>query len=343
MVFLQPEIKQLIKDTVDAELLLKQLGFQISRSTMYEVRAPCKLHGGDNPTGFSIKTDTKTWKCFTHHCDEDASGKSKNDIFALVMKALGIGFMDSVRYLAEFAGLNYDEESLLVEATDESRRRQDTTNYIRSVSRVKKRNERLYGPSEDTVASYQLDLDDYFLNQGFSLETLLTFEVGAKIDDEGVRRATIPIRAEDGSLVSISARREDGDAEPRYKLDFEFQKGRILYNLHRALQTGADTIIIVEGFKALWAVHEAGYRNVVACMGSAITDEQIWALCRSGFRNALVMLDGDEAGRKGTKSALTRLASAFNVQPVYLPEKTSPDDWSRNELREILDLHLLTL
>jgi len=216
MAALRPEIKQLIKDSVDAELLLKSLGFQISRSTGHEVRAPCKLHGGDNPTGFSIKTDTKSWKCFTHHCDEDADGRSSNDLFALVMKALNIGFMDAVRYLSDFAGLHYDEGSLLVEATDESRRRQDTTNYIRSVSRIRRRAAVVTGPSEDVVAGYQLDIDAYFQNQGFKLETLVVFEVGSKVDPHGVRRATVPIRDATGSLVSVSARREDNDEDDEY-------------------------------------------------------------------------------------------------------------------------------
>ena len=343
MSVVRPEIKQLIKDSVDAEMLLKALGFQISRSTGYEVRAPCKLHGGDNPTGFSIKTDTKTWKCFTHHCDEDASGKAKNDVFALVMKALGVGFMDAVRFLAELAGLSYDDEAMMAAPTEESRRLQDTTNYIRSVSRVRQRASHQSGPSEDDVAAYQLDVDDYFVQQGFAPETLVAFEIGSKVDEEGVRRATVPIRSADGTLVSISGRRVDGDAEPRYKLDFQFQKGRVLYNLHRALQTGADTIIIVEGFKALWSVYEAGFPNVVACMGSAITDEQVLTLCSSGFRNAIVMFDGDDAGRKGISSAVKKLSSAFNTQPIYLPDKTSPDDLPRIELKELIELHLQTL
>ena len=143
--------------------------------------------------------------------------------------------------------------------------------------------------------------------------------------------------------MSISARREDGDEEPRYLLDKEFQKGRVLYNLHGAAQAGSDTVIVVEGFKALWAVYEAGFKNVVACMGSMVAEEQVLALCVSGFLNCILMLDGDKAGRKGTPISEKRLKQAFNVTTIHLPEGESPDSFLRQELSNLLEMYLQTL
>jgi DNA primase len=334
------DTKQLIKDAVDAELLLKALGFSVSGSNGSDVRAPCIIHGGDNTTGFSMRLDTKTWRCFTRQCEQNSLGSAQNDLFALVMKVRNVPFMESVKYLATFAGLNLDLENMFVEQTPESRRRRDTSSYIRSISKLTKRHQKLDSLSEDVVSAYISQRTDYFLQFGFTPETLATFEIGAMFDSEGVHRATVPIRDSAGRLVSLSGRRTDGDEEPRYRLGYKFQKGSVLYNLHRALQTGSSTIIIVEGFKACWAVHEAGLPNVAACMGAQITDEQVLQLAGTGFRNCLVMFDGDKAGYKGAATAEVKLSKAFNTQVLSLPEKISPDSLSRVELRDLVDMYL---
>lgn len=340
MPILSDEIKQLIKDSVDVETLLRALGFDVSRVTSSEVRAPCKIHGGDNPTAFSVRLDTKKWRCFTKKCEQDSLGKTDNDLIALVMLLTGRTFMDAVQYLSDFSGLNLDVRNMVVEKTDEYYRQKDMKHYIRSMSRIANRSQALPTLSEDLVKEYVISRDDYFVRHGFAPETLEVFEVGAMVDRQGVLRATIPVRDAKGMLVSLSARREDGDVEPRYLLEYRFQKGLILYNLHRALGSGKDTVIVVEGFKALWAVFEAGFDNVVACMGSEITEDQVLALCMSGFRNCVLLFDGDKAGVAGYKSAEKKLRSAFNVTVVRLPEGQSPDSFSRKELSELLELYI---
>lgn len=334
------DTKQLIKDSLDVELLLKSLGFAISGCNGSDVRAPCIIHGGDNPTGFSMRLETKSWKCFTRQCEQDASGRTQNDIFALVMKVKNLPFMESVKYLADFAGLNLDLESMFAEATPESKRRIDTASYIKSISRINKRHIVPKEISEEAIHSYRQQRDDYFLQFGFLDSTLHSFETGAMFDAKGVHRATVPIRDATGNLVGLSGRRTDGDAEPRYRLGYNFKKGSVLYNLHRALQTGASTVIIVEGFKACWAVYETGVLNVVACMGAQITDEQVLQLCGTGFRNCIVLFDGDEAGRRGAATAEEKLSKAFNVEVIPLPEKTYPDEISRQDLRDLLEIYL---
>jgi DNA primase len=340
MSVLSDEIRQLIKDSVDAELLLKNLGFKVSRSTGSEVRAPCIMHGGDNPTGFSMRTDSKTWRCFTRQCEQDKLGASQSDIFALVMKVKNVPFVESVKYLASFAGLNLDLENMFIEQTSESRRRRDVSSYVRSIHKITSRHKKLDALSEDVIAAYKAQKDDYFLQFGFLPETLETFEVGSMFDSKGVLRATIPIRDASGRLVSFSGRRVDSDEEPRYLLGYEFHKGSVLYNLHRASQTASDTIVLVEGFKACWAVHEAGVENVAACMGAAVTDEQVLQLCGTRFRNCLVLFDGDKAGRKGTATGVAKLSKAFNVQAIELPDTISPDSIGREELRDLLEIYL---
>ena len=340
MPVISDEVKQLIKDSVDVELLVRSLGFNVSRVTSSEVRAPGKLHGGDNPTGFCVRLDTKKWRCFTKHCDEDGSGRLDNDLIALVMRVTGMSFMDAVQYLADFSGLSLDVRNMMVEETGAFRQQRDMSTYIRSIGRVASRAQSLPGLSEELVGRYAQERDDYFVKRGFSPDTLETFEVGLMTDHHNIPRATVPIRDASGTLVGLSARRTDNDEDPRYLIDYQFPKGRVLYNLHRALLSGNDAVIVVEGFKALWAVFEAGFSNVVACMGTAVTDDQVWALCASGFRNCVLLFDGDAAGIRGAPGAERQLGSAFNVSTIYLPEGKSPDSFDRNELRELLELYL---
>lgn len=333
------EAKQLIKDAIDVESLIRSLGFVVSRSTGSEVRAPCIIHGGDNVTAFSIRTDTKKWKCFTKKCEQDATGRSDNDLIALVRKVTGRNFIDSLLFLAEFSGLNMDPTTLFVQDTEEHVRRKDMRKYVSAIGKITKRKS-LPKITEEQVLLFSLSRDDYFLEKGFSESTLEIFEVGSMVDRYGVPRAAIPIRDAVGKLVGASARRTDSDDDPRYLIEFEFQKGQIMYNQHQAVLTGSETVIIVEGFKALWAVWEAGIKNVVACMGANMSREQVLSLCSSPFRNCVIMLDGDEAGRSGTISVNKKLEPFFNIQILSLPEKTSPDDYDRLELKELLDLYL---
>lgn len=334
------ELKQLIKDSVNLDALMVSLGFKIYRSTRDEIRAPCIIHGGDNPTGFSMRRESKKWHCFTKKCEIGSSGKSENDVFSLVMRVKNVGFIESVRFICDLSGVKFEPDKAFVEIGPQLKLRKDMDRFVKSVGKSIPHSEVPQTISEETIKDYISCRDEYFIKEGFLPETLESFEVGAKIDRYGELRATIPIRDENGRAVSVSARREEGNAEPRYLLDCDFQKSRILYNLHKALETKSETVIIVEGFKAAWAVHEAGYPNVIACMGAVMTDEQVMLLCRFGFRNCLVMFDGDEAGQIGMEKTKKKISKYFKFIGAYLPENVSPDDLSRQELKEFLEMYM---
>jgi DNA primase len=334
-------VKHHIKEAVDAESLLRHLGFKISRVTSSEIRAPCKLHGGDNHTAFSLRLETKRWMCFTHNCHEASGSQVDNDLIALVMHVLNLGFTDSLQYLANFAGLSLDIKACVVKETLESKRTKEANAFIQLVNKTNQQNSsKVPTISEDVVTSYIAQRDHFFVDQGFSEKTLDIFEIGAKIDEVGVRRATIPIRDEHGRLISISARREDSDLEPRYKLDKNFQKGRLLYNLHRAIEDKKDYIILVEGFKALWSVYEAGFSSVAACMGTSVSEEQALLLCRFGYHRCFLMFDGDQPGVRGANRAKKRLDKVLSTYIIALPEKKSPDSFSRSFLKDYVSLYV---
>jgi DNA primase len=329
------DIKQLVKDSVDAETLLSSLGFKLVATASNELRGPCLLHGGDNPTAFSFRTDTNRWRCYTKKCEQSRDGSTDNDLIAIIQKTNNLNFVDSLQYLADFACLGIDVKDSESTGKEDFSSRKDITKFVRRSNKVAVSPE--VGVSEEVLQGYKRDRDFYFVEQGFKEETLEKFEIGAMIDNKGVKRATIPIRDENGKLLGTSARRESGNEEPRYKISFGLKKDKVLYNIRGAIESGSDTVILVEGFKAAWAVYEAGYKNVVACMGAAVTRGQLMLLTRSGFMKCAIMFDGDSAGDSGMETALPHLNKMFTtVTPVYLPEGISPDDMSRDELSSLL-------
>ena len=107
-------------------------------------------------------------------------------------------------------------------------------------------------------------------------------------------RIVIPIHNDRGELIAYAGRSIDG-AEPKYKLPPGFKKSEALFNLHRVLQKekGTDLVIVVEGFFDVMTVCQASFADVVALMGSSISEAQETLL--SQFKHVVFFLDGDQA------------------------------------------------
>jgi len=94
------------------------------------------------------------------------------------------------------------------------------------------------------------------------------------------------------------------------------------------------TLIVVEGFKSVWKMYMAGYKNVVACMGSKITPGQQSLLYSYAFE-VILFLDGDAAGVKGISKALEDMKGKIKVIPIFFPyEDKDPGDLKIEEFEE---------
>ncbi len=331
-----------LKDVVDPETLLISLGFDINVSNSREIRCPCAIHGGDNKTAFNFKKDVKRFYCYSHGCEFNDAGEINNDIISLIMLTNSCSFIDAVNYLSDLTGITVDLNN--INPMEETKYRKNKEKGIFIKHTIK--NEELPEVSESLLQEYVFNGADYFKGLGISDNIIKVFELGSFVDYKGVSRGSIPIRDDRGRLVSISGRRVDSDEEPRYKLLYEFQKSDILYNLNNALNfkdVYNDTIIIVEGFKALWSVFSCGFPNVVAVMGKSISSTQINLLVKSGFLYILLLLDGDEAGLKGTMRSEFLLKNKMTTMSICLPDGKSPDDFLLIELYELLNLFYKSL
>jgi DNA primase len=149
----------------------------------------------------------------------------------------------------------------------------------------------------------------------------------------------LPIRDGQGRCCGFSGRSLNGE-EPKYRnssADLLFQKSQLLFGLDQSAAAIHSTgeALLVEGPLDVIQLHQAGFGNAVAAMGTALTLEQMQLLQRRGTRRLLVVFDGDGAGRRATGKLIAGLRSAvigsgLELAVVELPTGTDPDGLIRS-------------
>lgn len=202
-------------------------------------------------------------------------------------------------------------------------------------------------PFEESVLGLFEGCPLSLLDEGFEEETLQRFEVGY---DERNQRVTFPLRDMVGRLVGFSGRAV-GDVLPRYKVydkaEYEawglaprkVHKGLLLWNFHKmypaAFFEESPKSVLVEGFKACMWVHQAGFPNVVAMLGSSLSTQQKMLLERIGG-TIYIFTDNDEAGQIARKQTATTLGKSCRVKVVEY-ETRQPTDLSPEAVAQALE------
>lgn len=328
---------EMMKENVDARYLVESLGFKIERETPKEIRAACAIHGGDNETAFRFNKERGTWVCFTHKCHEVFG----NDIIGLIKAKLNLNFLDSVLYLKDMVG---DVHSDLIEYKAAKERQQ----FIESSKHTEKIIAR--DVNEEALSYFKPLRSNYFMEEGFTAETLDFFEVaGGWVDKEGLIRDVIPIRNDSGDLVAYALRdiRHDVPYDKKYIFTPGFNKDKVLYNLVNAKKYGSEKkLIVVEGQKSVWRLHQHGVYNAVATMGSEITRGQRQLLYRYALKGIVVFYDNDKAGISGSLKAHEDLKGKLDVDSVFLVEVDEnrkgldPSDLSEDKIKEYLKYYI---
>jgi len=154
-------------------------------------------------------------------------------------------------------------------------------------------------------------------------------------------RVAIPIHNSAYQLVAYAGRSIQGE-EPKYRFPPGFHKSQELFLFHRARHSGSSEVLIVEGFFDAAKVWQAGHRNVVALMGSSLSEAQTTLLHRQ-FRSALLMLDGDTAGQSATEAIARRLAPVMKVNTIHLKPGVQPDQLAPTEINNMLSGHMRSM
>ena len=147
-------------------------------------------------------------------------------------------------------------------------------------------------------------------------------------------RLVFPIHDHRGELVAYCGRSLDG-AEPRYRFPAGFPKSRVVFNLHRAAATQEPAVIVVGGFFDCLQVHQAGFRSVVALMRAALYERQ-QELLAERFGQVVLMLDGDQTGRRASAASAARLARHCSVRIIELATDVQPDQLSAAIMQQLV-------
>lgn len=296
-------------DTEVYEIASGLLG-RLRRSGPDNVMAFCPYHDNRRTPSFALSLTTGLWFC--HSCKERGSFKKLLRDLSESPQLIERRYGDLFEKLAQEAGSKLNRPTSVVIDLEEP-------------------------PLDDSILGLFEGCPLALLEEGFLEDTLWHFDVGY---DERNQRITYPLRDMLGRLVGISGRAV-GDNYPRYKIydraEYEAwgvvprktRKDSLLWNFDRvypaALHTTEDPgIILVEGFKACMWVHQAGFPNTVAMLGSHLTYQQRLLLERVGG-TVYLFVDNDEAGQAARKRAAEELTQALQVK-VVLYEGRQPTD-----------------
>jgi DNA primase len=279
---------------------------ELRRSGRDQLRGRCPLHGGEGRESFHVNTAEQVFHCFW--C---GAGGSVLDLVAAVE---GCGLREAAEKLS-----GWGKAAAKVASPQKS----TVTKKMKSVAPLKFR---LRGV--DVGHPY---LASRGIREGTAREFGIGFYAGPGLMSQ---RLVIPINDEAGRLVAYAGRSLDG-GEPRYRFPAGFAKSQVVFNLHRAAATSPSGVIVVEGFFDCLKVHQAGFGSVVALMGSALYEHQRRLLVQR-FRQIVLMLDGDAAGRRASEVVSAQLSADCSVRVVQLAENTQPDQLSEHALRDFL-------
>lgn len=286
----------------------------------------CPFHQNTRTPSFFVFPETQTWRCFGA-CAEGG------DLFSFVMKKEGWEFKEALKNLANRAGVPLEEANPVDKETRKAHDKQAgllqaAADYFHQLF--------LYAPQAEVARSYMarrsfneetieafavgfaLDSWDacrsHFNMQGYSDQELLAAGLLTENPDKGTKydrfrnRLMIPIRDVDGRIVGFGARTLDKDGLPKYlnspQTDL-FDKSHLLFGLDMAKRAirEARQAVIVEGYMDVMQAWQGGFHNVVAQMGTALTEQQLQMLKRYTKRFILA-LDADAAGAKATLRSL---------------------------------------
>jgi DNA primase len=337
-----------VVDVVGESVTLKKAG------TTY--KGLCPFHGEKTPS-FVVTPARESWHCF-------GCGKG-GDIFSFVMERDGLSFPEALRTLADKAGVEIDERT----KREDARRARlrgvlDTAiAFYHAVLTGSKTGEpalvylRGRGFTDATIETFQLgwapagwDVMARQLQAKRDIRPDELVEVGLAspsqrgrgVIDKFRARVLFPIRDQNGHAVGLGGRLLEGEG-PKYLNSPAtplFDKSRTLYLIDKAKGPirRSGQAVIVEGYTDALMAHQAGFDNVVASLGTALTPNQIGLLTRYANRIALAY-DVDAAGEKAGTLGVTALTGLIgglqrddsgvkleDVRVVRLPDGKDPDE-----------------
>lgn len=308
----------------------------------------CPFHNEKSPS-FSVSPNKQMYYCF-------GCGAGGN-VFTFIMEYENQTFPEAVKILADRAGIALPEAELTEEQKRERNKRQllleinkTAANYFYYLlngdqgqqAREYLENRRM---SKETqihfglgyASKYSNDLYLYLKKKGYQDQILketglLTYDEKRGAHDKFWNRVMFPIMDVNNRVIGFGGR-VMGDGTPKYLNSPEtmlFDKSRNLYGLNYARTSRKPYMIICEGYMDVIAMHQAGFTNAVASLGTAFTAQHS-VLLKRYTQEVRLAYDSDGAGQKAALRAIPILKSAgINVRVIHMDPYKDPDEFIKN-------------
>ena len=303
----------------------------------------CPFHEDHSPS-MSVSEEKQIYKCF--------SCGAAGNVFTFVSEYENVKFLEAVKIVADKCGIpfhgtirkekpknNTQEYEIMNLALKFYQNNLNSGEGIKAKEYLKKRN-----LDEEAIKEFDLglalggnySLNKLLTNKKYSLDVIerlgLVNQNNDYVNDVFQRRIMFPIHDLDGNVVGFTGRIYEDTNQAKYINSKEsniFKKGQILFNYHRAKQEikRKKEVILVEGNMDAIRMYTSGIKNVVALMGTSLTNEQVEII--KGLRAKIIlMFDNDSAGEIATYQNGTILEEA-NLTPyiVRLSKEKDPDEY----------------
>ena len=308
----------------------------------------CPFHNEKSPS-FSVSRQKQMYYCF-------GCGAGGN-VFTFLMEYENFSFVEAVKFLADRAGVELPEMEYSKEAKEKADLKASILELNKKAARYyyiqlkSERGKRAYtylkdrGLSDDTIKAFGLgysnvfsdDLYKYLRGEGYSEELirqagLINTDEKKGVYDKFWNRVMFPIMDVNSRVIGFGGR-VMGDAKPKYLNSPEtavFDKSRNLYGLNRARTSRKPYFLLCEGYMDVIALHQAGFTNAVASLGTALTPGHA-SLIKRYVREVYLTYDSDDAGTRAALRAVPILREAgITAKVIRMDPYKDPDEFIKN-------------
>mgnify|MGYP001365547326 CR=1 FL=1 len=308
-------------------------------------KALCPFHV-EKTASFIVSPERQTWRCFGA-CSEGG------DIFSFIMRKESVEYGEALRVLAQKAGVELRQRDDAVRNDGLYRVNLEACRFFEETLASPEGDRAMHylterGVDADSISKFHLGLSSkkfgtlstHLQGLGFNVEEAIETGLVRRGDDGSLRdffrgRLMFPIRDRQGRISGFGARVFD-ETEPKYintPASRIFDKRSILYGLDVAgpFIREQNEAVVVEGYVDVITTHQYGYKNVVASMGTALTEQQVYRL-KPLAKNFVLAMDPDVAGQEATLRSLEASWRVFERRsfgdrhrtqmPLYHSEQT---------------------
>lgn len=356
MAYIPQEVINEIRTSIDIVDVVGQYIQLSKRGNNY--MASCPFHEDRNPS-FSVSQSKQIYKCFS-------CGRGGN-VFGFLQEIEGITFPEAVKKASEYTSIEIDQSYFSSGGNDERVDKQkylyniheeamsfyhyylmSTTNGDEALAYLHSRdlsNEILERYQVGFVPEQSQLLSSYLEKEGFTINQMVESGIfylndNQELIDRFRGRIVFPLRNTQGKVVGFSGRvfnDKIGNQNAKYLNSPDtsiFDKSQLLFNFDQARLSirQLNQVLVCEGYMDAMALDQAGYKHIVATMGTSLTRQHLVQLSKVA-KEIVFVFDGDQAGQKATARAF-ELSQEFQrnyFKTIYIPNNWDPDEWIKNK------------